>query len=114
MIGKIFEFLTFPGFKFGNSSEINSKNEENNKTSPKKDMEYSREFLSHLKQLNKQVTAWLKTHVDKNPYVFLSPVFKDYERHLKDLEKVRKKYIFTFYPSDVKIVISIFFRNSSH
>ena len=43
-----------------------------------------------LKQLNKQVTAWLKTHVDKNPYVFLSPVFKDYERHLKDLEKVRK------------------------
>merc|ERR1711981_1369675 len=75
------------GFKFGNSSETNSKNEENNKTSPKKDMEYSREFLSHLKQLNKQVTAWLKTHVDKNPYVFLSPVFKDYERHLKDLEK---------------------------
>jgi len=75
------------GFKFGNSSETNSKNEENTKTSPKKDMEYSREFLSHLKQLNKQVTAWLKTHVDKNPYVFLSPVFKDYERHLKDLEK---------------------------
>ena len=58
-------------------------------------MEYSREFLSHLKQLNKQVTAWLKTHVDKNPYVFLSPVFKDYERHLKDLEKVSD--IFTIY-----------------
>merc|ERR1719361_1468801 len=77
-------------FKFG-SSETNSKTEENIKTSPKKDKEYSKEFLSHLKVLNKQVTAWIKTHVDKNPYVFLSPVFKDYERHCKDLEKKFKQ-----------------------
>ena len=38
------------------------------------------------------MTDWIKKHIDKNPYVFLSPVFKDYEKHLKDLES---KYPYT-------------------
>ena len=37
--------------------------------------------------MNVQVSAWIKTHVEKNPYVFLSPVFKDYEKHIKDIEE---------------------------
>ena len=31
-------------------------------------------------------SSWISTHVDKNPFVFLTPVFKDYEKHLKDIE----------------------------
>jgi len=44
------------------------------------------EYLSNLKALNNQVTSWIKTHVDQNPLVDLSPVFKDYEKHIGDLK----------------------------
>ena len=32
-----------------------------------------------------QVTNWIKSHVDENPLVDLSPVFKDYGKHLQQL-----------------------------
>jgi len=47
--------------------------------------ELSTEYLSHLKALNVQVLAWLKQHIDSNPLVILSPVFKDYDKHLKEI-----------------------------
>jgi len=43
------------------------------------------EYLSNLKSLNNQVTSWIKTHVDQNPLVDLTPVFKDYEKHIGNL-----------------------------
>ena len=43
------------------------------------------EFLSHLKALNVQVTEWIRRHIDDNPLVILSPVFKDYEAHLQEI-----------------------------
>jgi len=46
---------------------------------------HSPEYLSHLKALNNQVLAWLKMHIDSNPLVILSPVFKDYETHLEEI-----------------------------
>merc|ERR1711953_1596475 len=52
-----------------------------------KKKEYSQEYLSNLKALNVQVCQWIKTHIEKNPYVFLTPVFKDYEKHLEELEE---------------------------
>ena len=48
---------------------------------------HSPEYLSHLKALNNQVLAWLKMHIESNPLVILSPVFKDYESHLEDINK---------------------------
>ena len=50
---------------------------------------HSTQYLSHLKALNKQVLAWLKMHIESNPLVILSPVFKDYETHL---EEINTKY----------------------
>jgi nuclear pore complex protein Nup50 len=44
-------------------------------------------YLNELKTLNEGVTKWIKEHVDKNPYCILSPIFKDYEKYLLDLEK---------------------------
>ena len=61
-----------------------------------------REYLASLKTLNtqvntnyfqlddylpgqNQVTNWIKSHVDENPLVDLSPVFKDYGKHLQQL-----------------------------
>ena len=50
---------------------------------------HSTQYLSHLKALNNQVLAWLKMHIESNPLVILSPVFKDYETHL---EEINTKY----------------------
>jgi nuclear pore complex protein Nup50 len=34
------------------------------------------------------VAKWIKDHVDKNPYCILTPIFKDYEKHLAEIEKL--------------------------
>ena len=47
--------------------------------------EYDEQYLAHLKALNLQVTEWIKRHVEENPLVILSPVFQDYEKHLKEI-----------------------------
>jgi len=47
--------------------------------------EYDEDYLAHLKALNVQVTEWIKKHVDDNPLVILSPIFKDYEKHIQEI-----------------------------
>lgn len=44
-----------------------------------------REYLAHLKALNLQVASWINQHLEQNPLVLLTPVFKDYQRHLADI-----------------------------
>lgn len=41
----------------------------------------------NLRKLNESVLSWIQKHVEKNPYCILTPIFKDYERHLEELEK---------------------------
>ena len=43
-------------------------------------------YLSNLKSLNTSFLAWVEKHVRENPYVDLTPVFKDYEKHIGELE----------------------------
>ncbi|XP_031568078.1 nuclear pore complex protein Nup50-like [Actinia tenebrosa] len=43
-------------------------------------------YLENIKALNIGVLAWIKKHVEENPYVDLMPVFKDYRKHMDDLE----------------------------
>lgn len=49
------------------------------------------DYLSNLKALNNSVLEWISQHVRKNPYCILTPIFKDYERHLSELEKGKEK-----------------------
>lgn len=44
-------------------------------------------YMTQLKRLNYEVCEWVKKHINENPYVDLSPVFKDYDKHLLNLEK---------------------------
>ncbi|KAI0228292.1 Nuclear pore complex protein Nup50 [Lamellibrachia satsuma] len=44
-------------------------------------------YMQQLKRLNESVTQWIKDHVDSNAYCILTPIFRDYERYLADLEK---------------------------
>ncbi|XP_059156449.1 nuclear pore complex protein Nup50-like [Physella acuta] len=51
------------------------------------DSKESSSYLSFLKSLNESVLAWIKQHVEENPYIILSPIFKDYEVYLSSIEK---------------------------
>lgn len=47
----------------------------------------SKEFRSHLSELNKQFFQWIDKHLKKNPYILISPCIRDYEKHLAELTK---------------------------
>ena len=44
-------------------------------------------LLVSLATLNKQFCEWIKQHVDKDPYVVLTPCLKDYNTHLEELKE---------------------------
>ncbi|XP_076176839.1 nuclear pore complex protein Nup50 [Ptiloglossa arizonensis] len=46
----------------------------------------SSDYFAKLKGLNESVAQWIKTHVDANPFCILTPIFKDYEGYLKEIE----------------------------
>ncbi|XP_046395641.1 nuclear pore complex protein Nup50 isoform X2 [Ischnura elegans] len=52
---------------------------------------HSREYYAQLKGLNESVSAWIKSHVDKNPICILTPIFRDYERHLLNIENAESQ-----------------------
>uniref|UniRef100_A0A2C9JRM7 RanBD1 domain-containing protein n=1 Tax=Biomphalaria glabrata TaxID=6526 RepID=A0A2C9JRM7_BIOGL len=43
-------------------------------------------YLNFLKSLNESVLSWIKQHVEDNPYIILTPIFKDYETYLKNAQ----------------------------
>jgi nuclear pore complex protein Nup50 len=49
----------------------------------------SMEYFHQLKSLNLSVSAWIAKHVKTNPYCILTPVFRDYEKHLAKIEAMR-------------------------
>ena len=61
-------------------STLNTNNSGNDKSKNKA------KYLQQLKTLNESVSKWIKEHVDKSPFIILSPIFKDYEKHLAELE----------------------------
>ncbi|KAH8365088.1 hypothetical protein KR084_001094 [Drosophila pseudotakahashii] len=44
------------------------------------------EYRESVAELNKAVMKFLQEHMDKSPYCILTPVFKNYEKHLKELQ----------------------------
>ena len=48
--------------------------------------EKSPEYYAKLKGLNEGVTQWIKKHVDTNPFCILTPIFRDYEKYLQQIE----------------------------
>lgn len=51
----------------------------------------SNDYYANLKGLNESVSQWIKTHVDKNPFCILTPIFKDYEKYLKEIDETSNK-----------------------
>ncbi|KAG8227103.1 hypothetical protein J437_LFUL006358 [Ladona fulva] len=52
---------------------------------------HSTEYYGQLKSLNESVSAWIKSHVDKNPICILTPIFRDYEKYLAEIEETEQK-----------------------
>ena len=95
---------TYSGTSFGNSE--NNSNSNSNNSQPPEDSNSgcssgaaspargspppSRDYLAHLKALNLQVAGWINQHLEQNPLVLLTPVFKDYEKHLAEITEKHK------------------------
>ena len=43
-------------------------------------------YYSKLKGLNESVSDWIKKHVEQTPLCILTPIFKDYEKYLKEIQ----------------------------
>lgn len=55
----------------------------------------STSYLDLLRALNVGVSQWISNHVEKNPYVDLTPIFRDYEKHLETIDLKVMKYTFS-------------------
>lgn len=55
---------------------------------PKKDATptHTDEYLEQLSMLNNSVSQWISKHVTSNPYLDLTPIFKDYQMHLTSID----------------------------
>lgn len=47
-------------------------------------------YYSKLKGLNESVFDWIKKHVEQTPLCILTPIFKDYEKYLKEIQEEYK------------------------
>ncbi|XP_047989405.1 nuclear pore complex protein Nup50 [Leguminivora glycinivorella] len=65
------------------ASNTESKSTEDKSEESDKKMRY----YTKLKGLNESVSDWIKQHVEKTPLCILSPIFKDYEKHLKEIQE---------------------------
>ncbi|KAF5282206.1 hypothetical protein FQR65_LT02903 [Abscondita terminalis] len=76
-----------------NDTTINTtKSNTSTKTVKEADLEKSgkpKEYYAKIKGLNQSVSKWIQTHVDKNPFLNLSPIFRDYEKYLEDIESLQ-------------------------
>lgn len=68
----------------GDNNNNNSVTDQDNKT----EMSGSNrdEYYQQVSALNISVMNWIKNHVNDNPCIDLQPVFRDYEKHMKDIE----------------------------
>lgn len=53
---------------------------------PVQDKDQDKEYHQKLRALNQSLCQWIKQHVDKDPVCILTPIFKDYEKHLQSIQ----------------------------
>ncbi|XP_049863071.1 nuclear pore complex protein Nup50 [Schistocerca gregaria] len=70
----------------GSSNEMSTRKDAEGKNDMDRYTKKPKEFYADLRALNECVSKWIKMHVERNSCCILTPVFKDYERHLSDLE----------------------------
>ncbi|KAJ3657765.1 hypothetical protein Zmor_009548 [Zophobas morio] len=66
--------------------KTNGTTEKKTEEPPEKNLD---EYYAKLKGLNESVTEWIKKHVSTNPLINLQPIFKDYDKYINELEKLK-------------------------
>ncbi|XP_041972665.1 nuclear pore complex protein Nup50 [Aricia agestis] len=86
--------MSNPSTTFGSSTSNLTPVKTNSTPTPPKSKQENDEiedpkakYYSKLKGLNVSVSDWIKQHVDKTPLCILSPIFKDYESYLKEIQE---------------------------
>ncbi|XP_078581204.1 nuclear pore complex protein Nup50-like [Branchiostoma floridae x Branchiostoma japonicum] len=77
--------IPFSGFGTGSSTPspvVSERSPAGGHPSPR----YSPQYCTQLQGLNRSLLQWLQKHVDNNPICDLTPSFRDYEKHLRDIE----------------------------
>ncbi|XP_026466956.1 nuclear pore complex protein Nup50-like [Ctenocephalides felis] len=76
---------------FGNTSKLESTKDNSVPESDKEKCLRDNEFFTQIRSLNKSVSQWIKEHVDKDPICVLTPIFRDYEKHLREIQDKYEK-----------------------
>ncbi|CAB3228524.1 unnamed protein product [Arctia plantaginis] len=72
-------------FEMKTKSQSNSTGTEKKSGDSQNDSEMK--YYSKLKGLNESVFDWIKKHVEQTPLCILTPIFKDYEKYLKEIQE---------------------------
>ncbi|CAH2092149.1 unnamed protein product [Euphydryas editha] len=71
------------------TSQTNAVNKSTNKSDNQDDKKLI--YYNKLKGLNESVSAWIKKHVEETPLCILTPIFRDYEKYLKEIQDEYEK-----------------------
>lgn len=73
---------------FGTITKSETKStEETEKKSEDNQNDSKMKYYSKLKRLNESVSDWIKKHVEETPLCILTPIFKDYEKYIKQIQE---------------------------
>lgn len=65
------------------ADERENKDEKNDEKMEERKMNY----YTKLRGLNESVSDWIKKHVDETPLCILTPIFKDYQKYLREIQE---------------------------
>lgn len=72
---------------FGTTTTVaKSKSNESMDKKETQNDENKMKYYSKLKGLNESVSDWIKKHVEETPLCILTPIFRDYEKYLKEMQ----------------------------
>lgn len=74
-------------------TQIVSSSQASDKSTNKTDTQDDKKlvYYNKLKGLNESVSAWIKKHVEETPLCILTPIFRDYEKYLKEIQDEYEK-----------------------
>lgn len=76
------------GFKFGGGFKFGSTPDDTPTKDSKENLPL--DFMEELKTLNSEVFNRMKLQLEQNSCIYLSPIFRDYDRHLTELKSKHK------------------------
>lgn len=81
-----FSFLNQNKTPIEKTNKIDQESDSKKTDTVGKEVDKKSQNLEILKDLNLSCNSWITEHLEKNPYCILTPIFRDYEKHLAQLD----------------------------